>query len=50
MGGDHGPETVIGGDEIALVRHPNIRFVIYGNDAALRPWLEQQRTQELSHV
>lgn len=41
MGGDHGPETVMGGAEIALVRHPNIRFVIYGNDAALRPWLEK---------
>lgn len=41
MGGDHGPETVIGGAEIALVRHPHIRFVIFGNETALRPWLEK---------
>jgi glycerol-3-phosphate acyltransferase PlsX len=41
MGGDHGPETVMGGAEIALVRHPNIRFVIFGNEAALHPYLEK---------
>ncbi len=41
MGGDHGPATVMGGAEIALVRHPNVRFVIFGDEAALRPWLEK---------
>ncbi|MBX3506655.1 MAG: phosphate acyltransferase PlsX [Parvibaculum sp.] len=39
MGGDHGPATVMGGADIALVRHPQIRFVIFGDEAALRPWL-----------
>ncbi|MBA4208202.1 MAG: phosphate acyltransferase PlsX [Parvibaculum sp.] len=41
MGGDHGPATVMGGAEIALVRHPQIRFLIFGDQAALRPWLEK---------
>lgn len=31
----------MGGAEIALVRHPHIRFVIYGNEAALQPYLEK---------
>lgn len=39
MGGDHGPATVMGGADIALVRHPQIRFVIFGDKEALRPWL-----------
>ncbi len=41
MGGDHGPETVMGGAEIALVRHPDIRFLIFGDEAALKPYLEK---------
>lgn len=41
MGGDHGPATVMGGAEIALVRHPQIRFLIFGDQAVLRPWLEK---------
>jgi glycerol-3-phosphate acyltransferase PlsX len=41
MGGDNGPETVIGGAEVALVRHPDIRFVIYGDEAKMRPLLDK---------
>lgn len=41
MGGDHGPETVIGGAEIATVRHPDVRFLIYGDEAKLRPFLDK---------
>ncbi|MBO0345998.1 phosphate acyltransferase PlsX [Roseibium limicola] len=40
MGGDVGPEVVIPGAEIALVRHPDIRFLIYGEEARVRPLLE----------
>jgi len=40
MGGDHGPETVIGGADIASVRHPDVRFVIYGDEAKMRPILD----------
>ncbi|ABS64529.1 fatty acid/phospholipid synthesis protein PlsX [Parvibaculum lavamentivorans DS-1] len=41
MGGDHGPETVIGGADIASVRHPDIRFLIYGDETKIRPFLEK---------
>ncbi|MBI1262398.1 MAG: phosphate acyltransferase PlsX [Rhizobiales bacterium] len=39
MGGDHGLETVIGGVEIATVRHPDVRFLIYGDEALMAPLL-----------
>jgi len=35
MGGDHGPETVLAGAEIALGRHPGMSFVLYGNEARI---------------
>lgn len=41
MGGDHGPETVIGGAEVASVRHPDVRFLIFGDEAKIRPLLEK---------
>ncbi|MGR7997067.1 MULTISPECIES: phosphate acyltransferase PlsX [unclassified Xanthobacter] len=41
MGGDHGPETVLAGAEISLVRHPEMTFVLYGDEARLRAVLER---------
>lgn len=41
MGGDHGPETTIGGADIATVRHPGVRFVIFGDEAVMRPVLDK---------
>ncbi|MGV2975392.1 phosphate acyltransferase PlsX [Roseibium alexandrii] len=41
MGGDHGAEVVIPGAEIALVRHPDIRFLLYGNENVVRPLLDK---------
>lgn len=41
MGGDYGAEVVIPGAEIALVRHPDIRFLLYGNETVVRPLLDQ---------
>lgn len=40
MGGDHGPATVIPGAAIALERHPDIRFLIFGDEAQCRPLLD----------
>lgn len=40
MGGDHGPETVIGGAEIVLGRKPDLRFEIFGEEAAVAPLLD----------
>jgi phosphate acyltransferase len=39
MGGDHGPSVVIPGAALALERHPDLRFVIFGNEAAVAPLL-----------
>lgn len=39
MGGDNGPATVIGGVEVASVRHPDVRFLIYGDEAQIAPLL-----------
>ncbi|MGB3810030.1 MAG: phosphate acyltransferase PlsX [Parvibaculum sp.] len=41
MGGDHGAETVIGGAEIASIRHPDVRFLIFGDEATMRPVLDK---------
>jgi glycerol-3-phosphate acyltransferase PlsX len=41
MGGDVGPEVVIGGAELARERYPQIRFRLYGQEAAIRAALAQ---------
>ncbi len=41
MGGDHGPAIVIAGAALALERHPNLTFAIYGKEQAVLPVLEQ---------
>src|SRR4051794_4255479 len=42
MGGDFGPAVVIPGAEIALERHPDTEFVLFGDEAAIQPLLEQR--------
>ncbi|MGU3493625.1 phosphate acyltransferase PlsX [Xanthobacteraceae bacterium A53D] len=41
MGGDHGPETVLAGVEIARVRHPDAQYVLFGDEARINPILER---------
>ena len=41
MGGDHGPETVIGGADLALQRKPSLRFEVFGEDDVVLPVLER---------
>ena len=41
MGGDNGPETVIGGAEVASVRHPDVRFLIFGDETKIRSMLDK---------
>jgi phosphate acyltransferase len=41
MGGDNGPETVIGGAALAVVRHPGVRYQLHGDEARIRPILDQ---------
>ncbi|HXG79188.1 MAG TPA: phosphate acyltransferase PlsX [Methyloceanibacter sp.] len=40
MGGDHGPSVVIPAAAIALIRHPEARFLLVGNAASIEPELE----------
>jgi glycerol-3-phosphate acyltransferase PlsX len=35
MGGDHGPPVVLPGAELALARHPDAEFVLFGDRAAI---------------
>lgn len=36
MGGDFGPEVVVAGAEIAHVRHPEVRFMIFGDETKIK--------------
>ncbi|CAO3406257.1 phosphate acyltransferase PlsX [Azospirillum largimobile] len=39
MGGDHGPDMVIAGADIARERHPDVRFLLYGDRERIEPLL-----------
>lgn len=36
MGGDHGPEVVLGGAAISLVRHPSLSFILAGDETRIK--------------
>ena len=40
MGGDRGAEVVIPGADIALLRHPDIHFLLFGDENVIKPLLE----------
>ncbi len=40
MGGDHGPEVVLPGAMRALERHPDIRFLFFGDEKRIGPLLQ----------
>jgi len=40
MGGDDAPNMVIDGAEIARQRHPGVRFLLFGDQALLKPLLD----------
>ena len=39
MGGDHGPAVVVPGAALALQRHPDVSFLLYGNKERVEPFL-----------
>jgi len=41
MGGDHGAEVVLGGAALALQRKPDLRFVLFGDEAVITLLLEK---------
>jgi phosphate acyltransferase len=48
MGGDAGPEMVIPGAALAVQRHPEIRFELYGDEAKLAPLVAQHPKLQLA--
>jgi glycerol-3-phosphate acyltransferase PlsX len=40
MGGDNAPDCVIRGAEMAIIRHPGIKFLIFGDEAVIAPMLK----------
>ena len=43
MGGDHAPEMVIDGLELAAERHPEARFLLIGDESRLSPLLSRKK-------
>ncbi|MDD9797673.1 MAG: phosphate acyltransferase, partial [Alphaproteobacteria bacterium] len=41
MGGDKGPEVILAGAELALLHKPRTNFLIYGDEAQLKPILHR---------
>jgi glycerol-3-phosphate acyltransferase PlsX len=41
MGGDHGAAVVLPGADLALVRHPDTEFLLFGDRAAVGPLLDK---------
>lgn len=54
MGGDDAPAMVIKGAEIARVRHPDLRFLLFGDEARIAPLLAKlpklQAVVEVRHT
>ena len=43
MGGDNAPKAVIMGLERSFVRHPEVHFIIFGDEAKITPLVEKRR-------
>jgi glycerol-3-phosphate acyltransferase PlsX len=41
MGGDHAPDMVVRGADLARQRHPHVRFLLFGIEARIRPLVER---------
>src|SRR5690606_6843308 len=48
MGGDHAPQVVVEGADIARRKYPDARFVIFGDEAQIRPLLPKYPGLEAS--
>lgn len=48
MGGDQAPGVVIRGANVARLRHPELRFLLFGNEQRLKPLLEKFRKLSLA--
>ena len=53
MGGDRAPAAIMGGLAIAAERHPDARFLLFGDESVIRPFINSPRLQrscELRHA
>ena len=51
MGGDNAPHMVVAGIDTAMARHPNVDFLLFGDDRQLRPLLERfPRVMAVSNI
>ena len=54
MGGDRAPDIVIAGAALARERYPDIRYLFFGNEAAIKPMIDQHAAlracSELRHT
>ena len=41
MGGDHAPQMAIEGADMARVRYPDVRYLVFGDEARVRPILDR---------
>ncbi|HEX4507257.1 MAG TPA: phosphate acyltransferase PlsX [Alphaproteobacteria bacterium] len=41
MGGDHAPEMVVAGADLARARYPNVKYILFGDQARIEPLLGQ---------
>ena len=41
MGGDNAPAIVVNGADLARVRHPEVEYVLFGDQAKLTPLLDR---------
>ncbi|HEY0836759.1 MAG TPA: phosphate acyltransferase PlsX [Azospirillum sp.] len=42
MGGDHAPDMVVAGADIARERHPNVHFLLFGDSARIEPLIARR--------
>jgi glycerol-3-phosphate acyltransferase PlsX len=51
MGGDHGPGVVVPGAALALERHPELRFLFFGDEALIRSLVDgRPRLREAAEI
>ena len=43
MGGDSGPAAIVGGMVISASKNDEIRYIVHGDEAELRPLIEKQQ-------
>lgn len=49
MGGDHAPDTVIEGIKIAHEKHPDVFFLLYGDETQIAPLVKQYQLDEQAY-